>query len=58
MQDKQPLNDKDQQHGQWEVYYHNGNLMYKGTYLKGEYIGLWIWGIANGLIEEIEFYAR
>ena len=58
MRNKSQYNDKGQQHGLWEYYYYNGNLLFKGTYLKGEYIGLWIRGFSDGLIKQISFYAK
>ena len=58
MQNKKPLNDKGLAYGLWEEYYSNGNLMYKGSYLKGKQIGLWIHGNNDGLIKQISFYAR
>jgi len=34
-----PRNDKGQQHGYWEVYYHNGQLMFKSFYHNGKRVG-------------------
>ena len=48
MQDKTPLNDKDQQHGQWERYHHNGNLWYKGEFINGVHNGPWVEYWENG----------
>ena len=48
MQNKKPLNDKGLAYGLWEEYYSNGNLMYKGSYLKGKQIGLCECYYSNG----------
>jgi antitoxin component YwqK of YwqJK toxin-antitoxin module len=48
MQDKEPRNAQGQQHGIWEIYYDNGKLLYKGTYINGLRHGLWIWYYTNG----------
>jgi antitoxin component YwqK of YwqJK toxin-antitoxin module len=39
MQDKRPLNDKNQAHGYWEVYYPNGNLHFKGLFVNSHVVG-------------------
>ena len=53
MQDKTPLNDKDQQHGLWEEYYYNGKLCYKGEYLNGKRHGLFerYWNNGNLMLK-------
>ena len=50
MQDKRPYNEKGLPHGLHEVYWDNGNLWYKGTYIKNKRNGLWIFYWENGTI--------
>ena len=58
MQNKKPLNDKGQAHGLWEEYYSNGNLRWKGSFINGNRIGLWLWCNNDGSNREIRFYAN
>ena len=37
--DIEPLNNKEQAHGYWEVYYYNGDLWYKIFYHNGKKVG-------------------
>jgi antitoxin component YwqK of YwqJK toxin-antitoxin module len=39
VKDKRPLNEKNQAHGYWEVYYPNGQLHFKGSFINGDVIG-------------------
>jgi antitoxin component YwqK of YwqJK toxin-antitoxin module len=48
MLNKQPLNDKGQAHGHWEVYHKNGQLCYKGEFINDQQHGLWITYYSNG----------
>ena len=41
MQNKTPRNEKGQAHGLWEIYYSNGNLLYKGECINGKRHGPW-----------------
>ena len=36
-----PINEKGNSHGLWEVYWSNGQLMYKGNYVDGNRHGYW-----------------
>ena len=49
-------NEQGQQHGPWEEYYPNGNVMYKANYVNGKKHGLWEEYYANGNLEVIEYY--
>ena len=42
-EDINPVNNKNQRHGYWEVYYNNHISSFKGRYINGERIGLWEW---------------
>jgi len=50
--DIEPFNDKGQEHGLWEVYYHNGNLIYKSFYHNGKEVGYEEWYSDNGKLNE------
>lgn len=39
MQDKRPLNEQNQAHGYWEIYYPNGHLHFKGLFVNGHVLG-------------------
>ena len=39
MQDKRPLNEQNQAHGYWEVYYDTNKLWYKRNYINGVLFG-------------------
>jgi antitoxin component YwqK of YwqJK toxin-antitoxin module len=39
MQDKKPMNDNEELHGNYETYHLNGQLRYKGLYLNGYRLG-------------------
>jgi hypothetical protein len=41
MQDKRPINEKGEAHGQWEVYWSNGELCYIGNYMNGIQCAFW-----------------
>ena len=43
-----PRNDKGERHGYWELYYSNGQLMYKGNYVDGKQHGYWEYYHSNG----------
>ena len=36
-----PINEKGNSHGLWEVYWSNGQLMYKANYVNGKQHGYW-----------------
>ena len=58
MQDKQPRNDKGQRHGLHEVYFSNGELMYKGHYVNNRRCGFWVRNFARSEPNPPLFYAR
>ena len=39
MQDKRPLNNQNQAHGYWEVYYPDGTLHFKGLFVNSDVVG-------------------
>ena len=39
-EDIEPRNDKGQQHGYWENYWDNGNLMFRCVYINGQRNGI------------------
>jgi antitoxin component YwqK of YwqJK toxin-antitoxin module len=39
IKDKRPLNEVNQAHGYWEVYYPNGQLHFKGLFVNSDVIG-------------------
>ena len=39
MQDKRPLNEQNQAHGYWEVYYSDGTLHFKGLFVNSDVFG-------------------
>jgi antitoxin component YwqK of YwqJK toxin-antitoxin module len=39
MQDKRPLNEQNQAHGYWEVYYSHGTLHFKGLFVNSDVVG-------------------
>jgi len=53
-----PLNKNGQEHGYWEEYHYNGNLLYKGNYINGEEDGYWVWYNFDGGIMDKEYYIR
>jgi len=54
--DIKPRNNKGQQHGLWEYYYHNGDLMCKRFYHNGKLVGYNEWYSHNGKLEEKRYY--
>jgi len=42
------FNAEGKRHGYWEVYYHNGNLSYKGNHVDGKEHGYWEYYYDNG----------
>jgi antitoxin component YwqK of YwqJK toxin-antitoxin module len=51
-----PYNDQDKRHGYWEVYYENGQLMYKGNYVNGIKHGYWESYHYNGKLINKTYY--
>ena len=51
-----PYNEKGEPHGYWELYYDNGQLMYKGNYVDGKQHGYWEWYYSNGQLESKTYY--
>jgi len=49
-------NDKNQQHGYWEVYYPNGNLMFKRFYQNGKLVGYEEYYWYNGTLGKKKYY--
>jgi len=47
-QDITLLNANDEKHGEWIVYWNNGQLHYKGEYINGKHHGDWVWYHING----------
>ena len=39
--DIKPYNENDKEHGYWELYHSNGNLIYKGNYVDGKQHCYW-----------------
>ena len=54
-QNKIPYNNKRQSHGLWIFYLSDGNLYYKGQYIKGIEHGYWI---GNWVKPNITFYLK
>lgn len=48
IQDKIPRNEKGQAHGHWRVYYSNGQIAYKGSYVSGIKDGYWEYYYISG----------
>lgn len=61
MQDKRPFNEQGQRHGYWEVYFNDGTLAYKGTFINGKRYGFWygfdIFGLDIPLKFTYNYYA-
>ena len=58
MQDKQPYNEKGEAHGYWELYWENGQLLYKINYINGKQHGLWELYWIDGNLRDKRYYAR
>jgi antitoxin component YwqK of YwqJK toxin-antitoxin module len=51
-----PINENNQPHGYWELYYSNGQLMYKGNYVNGKAHGYWESYYENGQLTHKTYY--
>ena len=49
-------NDKGKEHGYWEGYYSNGQLLYKGNYVNGKQHGYWEWYYSNGQLKSKTYH--
>jgi antitoxin component YwqK of YwqJK toxin-antitoxin module len=49
-------NDQGEAHGYWEVYWNNGQLLYKGNYINGKEHGYWEWYYDNGKLNTKIYY--
>jgi len=47
-----PRNKKNQKHGLWEWYYHNGNLMCKRLYHNGKEVGYSEWYLYDEILSQ------
>jgi antitoxin component YwqK of YwqJK toxin-antitoxin module len=59
-ENKSPKNKQGQRHGYWEIYFSNGQLYFRGNYIKDKEDGLWkennVWIRRRGNYEQIKFY--
>jgi len=54
--DIRPRNDKNQPHGLWECYFHDGTLMYKGNYVNGKRYDYWESYYGNDKLQDKNYY--
>jgi hypothetical protein len=58
IEDKMPLNDKNQCHGFFEVYWSIGVLAFRGEYINDREIGLWLWYDKHGYLTDKTYWLK